>query len=340
MSILIRSGSESNLISASEFEKESDLELLLAERPDLLVDDRGTDIGYVDRQVVLEAGKLDLLFVDSEGVPIAVETKLESNSEARREVVAQVIDYLSSLTSLTVDELDKQVNGKLELALRALSPASDDSDFENLWQLVGANLRDGRARLVVVVDEAPDDLQRIFRFLARKSDLDVQLLSIQRYFSPSAGEVFVPQILVSRETTDKSPKEQRPELVAVCDTYNGTAPADIRAVGQARSYRMIRPADWPRKKGLRYIFRWGRGHIAAEVGVYSQVRLAPAASFALAGILSSFDGKPLANGLSSLSWDKDAEAGNGELFVDFPAERLPGRRRPSVTIAKRLPGRH
>jgi len=122
------------------------LELLLSEFPDLLMDDEETDIKikFVDRQVMLEAGRLDLLFVDSEGVPIAVETKLERNVEARREVVAQVIDYLSSLTSLTVDELDQRVNGKLDSALHALTPGSDDSDFDLLWKSVGANLRDGR----------------------------------------------------------------------------------------------------------------------------------------------------------------------------------------------------
>jgi hypothetical protein len=58
------------------------------------------------------AGKLDLLFVNSEGLPIAVEVKLGANAEARRQVVAQAIDYLSALTSLTVDGLDQRVGGR------------------------------------------------------------------------------------------------------------------------------------------------------------------------------------------------------------------------------------
>jgi hypothetical protein len=114
MPILIRTNGLSNMVSADEFSNEEELELLLADFPDLLRADGGPGIVLVDRQVYLEAGKLDLLFITREGLPIAVEVKLARNGESRRQVVAQAIDYLSSLTSLTVDELDALVNGKLK----------------------------------------------------------------------------------------------------------------------------------------------------------------------------------------------------------------------------------
>src|SRR5262245_53951960 len=84
-------------------------------------------IVFVAREVALrEAGRLDLLFVDRAGMPICVEVKLGCNDEVRRRVVAQAIDYLSALTSFTVDELDVAVNGKLETALRDLASANED----------------------------------------------------------------------------------------------------------------------------------------------------------------------------------------------------------------------
>jgi predicted HNH restriction endonuclease len=43
------------------------------------------------------SGFLDLLLINSDGLPIAVEVKLQKNSESRREVVAQAIDYITAL---------------------------------------------------------------------------------------------------------------------------------------------------------------------------------------------------------------------------------------------------
>ena len=126
MPILIRNGSRFQSVSPLGFSNEEELEFLLSNSPDLLRDDGGPAIAFVDRQVDLrEAGILDLLFVSSDGLPIAVEVKLARNAQARREVLAQAIDYISSLTALTVDELDERVNGKLEAALRTLVTEDD-----------------------------------------------------------------------------------------------------------------------------------------------------------------------------------------------------------------------
>src|SRR5574341_1213750 len=86
MPIMIRSASLSQTISSEGFSSEEELELLLAKSPDLLREDDGPAIEFVDRQVDLhQAGILDLLFVNSDGLLIAVETKLACNAGARRE---------------------------------------------------------------------------------------------------------------------------------------------------------------------------------------------------------------------------------------------------------------
>ena len=99
MPILIRHNSTSESLSAvpfakatpAAFLKEAELETLLIQVFQESGDqDEDTQIEFVDRQVRLEAGILDLLFVDNAGLLIAVEVKLERNDEARRQVVAQV----------------------------------------------------------------------------------------------------------------------------------------------------------------------------------------------------------------------------------------------------------
>src|SRR5439155_13651591 len=107
---------------------------------------------------------------------------------------------------------------------------------ERRWQAVGANLRAGLARLVVAIDETPSDLERIFRFLARTSDLDVQLMTVQRFLDSTAGEVLVPRFVVTPVSQDHvaptaTSKASPPELLAVVDAYNSTAPDHLHAVG-------------------------------------------------------------------------------------------------------------
>jgi hypothetical protein len=111
---------------------------------------------------------------------------------------------LSALTALTVDELDERVNGKLIAALKNLGQEHEgEFSFDLAWKAVGTNLRAGQARIVVVLDQAHDGLERIFHFLARNSKLDVQLFTVQRYKS-NGDEVFVPRILVNPASEDDS----------------------------------------------------------------------------------------------------------------------------------------
>lgn len=64
----------------------------------------------VDNQVSLSDAGLDISCVDEDGLPVAVAIKLARNGDRRR-VVAQIVDYLSSLTTLTVDEVDSAPPG-------------------------------------------------------------------------------------------------------------------------------------------------------------------------------------------------------------------------------------
>ena len=233
------------------FANERELEDAIAETPDLLVQDGDPPVALVARQVRLDAGVLDVLLVDAEGTPVAVEAKLGRNGESRREVVGQVIDYVSTLTAMTVDELDRAVGGRLDVALRSLTLGDEaDDQFERLWASVGINLRAGLARYVVAIDDPPPDLQRIVRFLAERSNLRVSLMGIQRYVDSAGQVIFVPQSNVAgdkvREAPAAAPKRAPSgDLQAVLDAYGavdragtrhgrpGGQPSEDRATGLA-----------------------------------------------------------------------------------------------------------
>jgi len=188
-------------IRSEEYSDERSLSDALERYPALLMNDGEAEVVLVHRELTLpRAGRLDLLFVDSDGMPIAVEVKLDRNAQAQREVIGQALDYLSDLTSLTVDELNKITGGKLEASLRALANEEEEDSFNRLWETVGTNLRAGKARLVVALDRAPPGLERIFRFLAEKSNLDVQLIVVQQYGDSAKNiseRIFVPVTVVN-----------------------------------------------------------------------------------------------------------------------------------------------
>jgi|GEM_PF-1654041 len=324
MPIIIQSESGAQLVSPIRFSREEELEKVLMDHPELLQDDneaedeRATTIKFVFRQLGLPewADKLDLLFVSSDGLPIVVEVKLGENAEARRAVIGQAIDYLSALTSLTVDELDERVGGRLEQVLQELA-RDDDQEFEHLWREVGSHLRAGEARLVVALDDAPPALERIFRFLTDAwPKLDVQLLTVQQY-PDKAGKIFVSRTRVNSASargssnSGREPGEPLPQLVAVFKAYN-EAPNDAPAIGNARHYRMVRVAVGPRL--LHYNFSQ-RTHIII-VAFHGDAN-----DPIIRRVASELDGKAVQG--EKLVWEPDWRGGGGRLAARFPLETPP-----------------
>jgi hypothetical protein len=83
----------------------------------LLQNEAEAPLAFVQSEIRLgSSGNLDILLINSDGLPVAVEVKLQKNAEARREVVAQAIDYITALTDKTVDELDEETNSHLSQA--------------------------------------------------------------------------------------------------------------------------------------------------------------------------------------------------------------------------------
>lgn len=321
MPILIRSESQAESVPMCAFSKEDELERLLAEHPELLGEEEET-IELVARQIDLpQAGVLDLLFVNGDGLPIAVETKIRKNPEARREVVGQVIDYMASLTDLTVDELNRRVGGKLRQAIDKLTEEAEadqaeESESDRLWEAVGTNLRAGQARLVVALDEAPQSLEKIFHFLARRSQLDVRLVTVQKHTS-KAGDVFVPRTIVNpvteRDAPPPPPRQSDPRFLAVINAYDSSAPAGLRTTGRGRDARWVRPGGWP--TGIGYAFWRNTSTIAVLLGLREKWQAG------LADCLAGFDGREVADHNGKLSWRPNRRL-KVELAITLPPEMI------------------
>jgi hypothetical protein len=133
---------------------------------------------------------IDHLAVDQDAVPTFVEVKQASDTRARREVVAQMLDYAANGSAFwTPGQLRRWFEGDdsagaMERLLGLLDPS--DEEPENIagdfWQRVGTNLREGQIRLVFVADEIPASLQRLVEFLDEQMPrLEVLALEIRQY---------------------------------------------------------------------------------------------------------------------------------------------------------------
>lgn len=252
-------------MKSTAYLNEAELQELVSHHPYLIMADNEPDVAFIKREYILkDAGKIDLILIDSCGLPIVVEVKLARNAQSRREVIAQAFDYVSALTLLTVDELNESLDGKLEEAINTLSDKFDDSGktFEYLWQQCGTNLRAGKVRLVVVIDEASEDLIRIVRFINDHSDIDVRLVEILKYENITSIDesILVPNLIVhggGNQVSYKSNSNTENDMIieSITSEYNKIADSKLLISNKNRSYRQIYVTGWPTSIHYEFLLR-------------------------------------------------------------------------------------
>lgn len=105
--IYLLGNERSSLVTMNEtnFLTEDRLQAYLADYPDLLPGDQidperprrwllvKREMGVPDAKATPDRWSLDHLFLDQDGIPTFVECKRAANTQVRREVVAQMLDY-------------------------------------------------------------------------------------------------------------------------------------------------------------------------------------------------------------------------------------------------------
>jgi hypothetical protein len=198
------------------YEAEAVLQALIAEHPEVLAGDDDGDARawlLVKREAgVADTGdgpnrwSLDHLFLDHEGVPTLVEVKRSSDTRARREVVAQMLDYAANATAHwsveTVRTWFETECGRRgtssDVALDAAFGAADEQIY---WESVRTNLAAERIRLVFVADEIPPELRNIVEYLNRQmSETEVLAIEVKQYVDTDGErQTIVPRLLGQTE---------------------------------------------------------------------------------------------------------------------------------------------
>ena len=156
------------------------------------------------------SGPADLLYVTPTGQVVLVETKLWRNPEARRAVVAQVLDYAKNLTTWTYEVLEEKARlaagaekGYLLQCLRSRYPSADEAEFVDG---VGRSLSSGDFLLIIVGDGIRYGAESLVTFLERYGHLrfGLALVEVAIYRLPSGEKLLQPRVLAKTEILHKT----------------------------------------------------------------------------------------------------------------------------------------
>lgn len=174
------------LLTPNGFPDEKTLQKLVERAPGMLPLGGAPTVVVLGREVRLGSGYVDVLAIEPTGRPVMIEVKLRNNAESRRAVVSQVLAYAAAVHGATAAEFEqsisKHLNGRqLHDVVRdaAQAEAREASDF---YATLDSTLQDGGVRVVLVLDQAPQDLIKLVGYLeAVTHGLSIDLITVTCY---------------------------------------------------------------------------------------------------------------------------------------------------------------
>lgn len=158
-------------------------------------------------QLNTSAGILDILLITPQGRIVVVEAKLWRNPEAKRKVVAQILDYAAELSQWSYEDLQREVVKRRRdpSTLYDIVSRHDSSVYEaDFVDEVTRSLRMGRFLLLICGDGIREGLGSISEFLEQHTTLDFTFGLVElAIYVDSDGNRFVDPRIVARSVTLK-----------------------------------------------------------------------------------------------------------------------------------------
>ena len=163
------------------------IQRLVSEHPSILpieqLDPTFAPAVAVGREIATEVGSIDALFVSPDGGITVVEAKLWRNPQARREVVGQIIDYATAMSSWSYEQLDQicqQATGHTlwDTVTDGAVDASGQGEASFI-DAVSRNLRHGRFLLLIVGDGIREEVERMAGYVQTAPRLQFHLALVE-----------------------------------------------------------------------------------------------------------------------------------------------------------------
>lgn len=185
-----------------------------------------------EMEVPFTKGQVDVVAVESDGTLVLIEVKLAKSSEARKAVVSQLLGYAASLRGISLTGLETRLKARGFSAPSVAAHVSESIPVpeEAFLAALQSSLEHGRFRLVLVLDDAPQELVRLVGYLEAISSglLAIDLITVATY-AVGDRRVAVPQRL-DPTRVEPPPDVKPPDSEAVLsergsDLFTGSIPS-------------------------------------------------------------------------------------------------------------------
>lgn len=164
------------------------------------------------REFPLPSGYLDNLYITPEGYPVLVEVKLWKNQEARRKVVAQILEYAKDFAALPYEEINTQIRKQIQDKKWGQNPlheivsgyVANPPAEANFVDRVSRNLREGRFLLLILGDGIREEMAALADYLMHHSlRYAFGMAEIKLFKLPGGDVLALPRILAKTQTIER-----------------------------------------------------------------------------------------------------------------------------------------
>jgi alkylated DNA nucleotide flippase Atl1 len=203
-------------------------------------------------RVQLGANEADVIAIEPSGRLVLIEVKLAKNAEARRAVISQILSYAAFLRGLSADQLEQTVLARHPSAraydnLAAAAAEADQEgsfDLQEFYDGLEESLSSGAFRLVLVLDDAPEELVRLVGYLEDIGpNLVLDLVTVAKY-EMNGSQFLVPQrvdpVRTAFEPKGAQPRSQKGETAEGADLFLER----ISKLSSAHQPELLRLTNW------------------------------------------------------------------------------------------------
>lgn len=230
-SLVVDEGMNIKCLDPVEATQEKWLQQILDKEPSLLpvelVDERlVAPLTSLGMEIGTDRGPIDVLAISSNGLPLIIETKLWRNHQARRTVVAQILDYAGQVRGWNYAKLDALAQARWSKSL--FEAAASDEFREQDWiDRVARNLRKGRMSLIVAGDGIREEAAELTGLLNGHPDFEFRLgmVALRVHQLDETKRLIVPQVVARTAEIVRA-------IVEVRESAPGAAPTVVVAASE------------------------------------------------------------------------------------------------------------
>ncbi len=159
------------------------------------------------RELPLESGYLDNLYINEKGLLTIVECKLWKNPESRRKVIGQILDYAKDISEFDYEILNNKIKSITSKCIYEIvkSEVSDLVEYEFVDN-VNRHLKNGNYLLLIVGDGIHEGMAKISDYLDRYANLrfSFSLVELRVYEKSDKSLLIMPSPLVKTYTINRT----------------------------------------------------------------------------------------------------------------------------------------